>query len=169
MQQGRRRRDLVLKSQSYGTNRSRIFPAGTIENSICRDRVDRSLQGNHWEEIAGPLSSSFLTSFVPLLAREQETVPLRRTKARSRFQFSRALATNYSGRRALLHACRCDVPSTPRRASRKRPWNGLTFRASCGESSSRGPVQRASITNGKGRRPLSLILHAPSIAVGPEG
>jgi len=52
------------------------------------------------------------------------------------------LATNYSGRRALLHACRCDVPSTPRprRASRKRPWNGLTFRASRGESSSRGPV-----------------------------
>jgi len=95
-QQGRHRHDSSWRvSLMESIDPGWIFSAGTIENSIYRDQVDRSLQGNHWEEIAGPLSSLFLTSFVPLLTRKQETVLLRRTKARSRFQFGRALVPRH--------------------------------------------------------------------------
>ena len=152
MQQGRRRRDLVRKSVVRNESiPDWIFPGGARRRSKIQSAAIGSAdrcEGIVGRKSLGSLSSSFLTSFVPRCsragtarrgaAREQETVPLRRTKARSRFQFGRALATNYSGRRALLHACRCAVDAAKTTVER------LTFRAFRGGSSSRGSprVQR---------------------------
>lgn len=101
-------------SQSYGTNRSRLgFPnRGTmsIENSICRARRG-SL--NHCERIVsqrgnrGPLSNSFLTSFVPsLLARKEKALGT----DKSAFEIPIRSCSRNELWRALLH----DVPPRDR-------------------------------------------------------
>lgn len=161
----------VVRDESTGFSqvarcRSKIQSAAVGSADRCEGIVGRKSL-DHYRARFSPRSCRCSRANV---AREQETVPPRRTKARSRFQFGRALAANYSGRRALLHACRCAVDATACLA--KTTVERLTFRASRGGSSSREAPCNASITNEGGRPlplPLPLMLHALSIAEGPEG
>lgn len=94
--------------------RSEIQSAAIGSTDRCRGIVGRKSL-DHYRARFSPRSCRCSRANGRAQTGDRTAAPSRRTKARSRFQFGRALATNYSGRRALLHACRCAVDAAARR------------------------------------------------------